>query len=78
MRRTLAARLATLEHERYVATCQWWNSLSEAEQQAVIDERFGVGTWDWLGDVVGKMTLQEVQEPGRVWRLYLQWRETQP
>jgi hypothetical protein len=78
MMRTLATRIATLEQARARALRQWWESLSEPEQQREFEARFGPGSWAWLDGAVADLTLEAIETTTVLWDHYLQWRETQP
>jgi hypothetical protein len=78
MVRTLATRLAVLEVRRQARLRQWWESLSDDEQKAEVDRRFGVGTWEWLDKEVEGLTLEQIETTDILWQRYQQWRKTRP
>jgi hypothetical protein len=77
MRRTLATRLAVCAAAHQARLRQWYVTLSEAEQRAEFERRFGPGSFAWLDEAVGDLTLEQIQTTV-LWDRYQQWRETQP
>jgi hypothetical protein len=74
----LAIRLAALEHQQELATRAWLERLTAEEFAALIDDEYGVGTWDWLCAETDTMSLEEIERPGELWGRYVRWRATQP
>ena len=78
MKARLATRVAALETARAAALAAWWDGLTEPEQQATIDTRFGQGTWAWLSEYVVDYTETDLATPGYVWQAYHRWRTDRP
>ena len=77
MRHTLATHLAVCVATHQARLRQWWESLTEAEQRAECERRFGPGSLAWLDAAIEDLTLEEIQTT-TLWDRYQQWRETQP
>ena len=76
--KSLARRLAVCAAAHQAQLRQWWESLSEAEQQAEFERRFGPSSFAWLDKAVEDLSLEEIETTTILWDRYAQWRERLP
>ena len=78
MRHPLATRLAVCVATHQARLRQWWERLTEEEQRAEFERRFGPGSFAWLDEAVENLSLEEIETTTILWDRYEQWRKAQP